>query len=173
MEKLRKARYWAVLGGSLLLGGCMVGPDFERPEAPLLDSWSTGADLPIDSRTGFTTRSANSVPWWHVFRDETLNGLIAQAYRQNVELQAAGVRVYQGARAARDRARRTVSPGPGNQWRFKKHPVQCRRPLHPGPGEGRARQRSHNARFGRGSMPVGRSTSGAKSGGMSSRQTPI
>lgn len=109
MGRLQKARLWAVLGSSLLLGGCMVGPDFERPEAPILDSWSSGADLPIDSRTGFTTRSANSVPWWHVFRDETLNGLIAQAYRQNVELQAAGVRVFQ-ARAQLGIARGELFP---------------------------------------------------------------
>ncbi|MCV0429216.1 MAG: hypothetical protein K5905_27515, partial [Roseibium sp.] len=95
MSQVRQVAKRLVFGSALLLGGCMVGPDFERPEAPLLDSWSTGANLPIDSRTGFTSRSANSVPWWHVFRDETLNGLIAEAYRQNVELQAAGVRVYQ------------------------------------------------------------------------------
>jgi len=97
------------LAGVLLLGGCMVGPDFERPEAPILDSWSKGANLPVDSRTGFTSRSAHSVPWWHVFRDETLNGLIAQAYRQNVSLQAAGVRVYQ-ARAQLGIARGELFP---------------------------------------------------------------
>lgn len=95
MKLLKTFRPLAALVGTFLLGGCMVGPDFERPEAPVLDSWSSGANLAIDSRTGFTTRSAASVPWWHVFRDGTLNALIAEAYRQNVDLQAAGVRVYQ------------------------------------------------------------------------------
>ncbi|POF30583.1 efflux transporter outer membrane subunit [Roseibium marinum] len=95
MGRSRQFRHGLVLSGLLMLGGCMVGPDFERPDAPVLDSWSSGANLPIDSRTGFTSRSANSVPWWHVFRDETLNSLIAEAYRQNIGLQAAGVRVYQ------------------------------------------------------------------------------
>ncbi len=95
MGRLRKLSRWGVLAGVLFAGGCMVGPDFERPDAPVLDSWSKGANLTIDSRTGFTSRSAHSVPWWHVFKDETLNSLIAQAYRQNVGLQAAGVRVYQ------------------------------------------------------------------------------
>jgi len=98
-----------VLGGVLLLGGCMVGPDFERPDAPVLDSWTSGANLPVDSRTGFTSRSANSVPWWHVFNDSTLNGLVAEAYRQNVGLQAAGVRVYQ-ARAQLGIARGELFP---------------------------------------------------------------
>ncbi len=98
-----------VLGGALLLGGCMVGPDFERPDAPVLDSWSGGANLTIDGRTGFTSRSARSVPWWHVFRDGTLNGLIAEAYAQNLGLQAAGVRVYQ-ARAQLGIARGELFP---------------------------------------------------------------
>ncbi|MEM5583635.1 efflux transporter outer membrane subunit [Roseibium sp. AS2] len=93
----------------LLVGGCMVGPDFERPDAPILDNWGKGANLPVDSRTGFTSRSAHSVPWWHVFGDETLNSLIAEAYRQNVGLQAAGVRVYQ-ARAQLGIARGELFP---------------------------------------------------------------
>ncbi|MBN9674051.1 efflux transporter outer membrane subunit [Roseibium aggregatum] len=95
MAQVRRIGLGLALGSALLLTGCMVGPDFERPEAPVLDSWSAGANLPVDSRTGFTTRSVQSVPWWHVFNDVTLNGLIAEAYRQNVGLQAAGVRVYQ------------------------------------------------------------------------------
>lgn len=109
MGLFHKTARWVVLGSLLLAGGCMVGPDFERPDAPVLDSWSKGANLPVDSRTGFTTRSAQSVPWWHVFRDDTLNGLIAQAYRQNVGLQAAGVRVYQ-ARAQLGIARGELFP---------------------------------------------------------------
>lgn len=109
MGRLTQTGQKLVVGAGLLLGGCMVGPDFERPEAPRLDSWSAGTDLPVDSRTGFTTRSAVSVPWWHVFADDTLNGLIAEAYRQNVELQAAGVRVYQ-ARAQLGIARGELFP---------------------------------------------------------------
>lgn len=79
----------------LPLAACMVGPDFERPEAPLLDSWSKGANLPIDRTTGLTTRSAAAAPWWTLFNDTTLNTLIEEAYRQNIGLEAAGVRVYQ------------------------------------------------------------------------------
>ncbi|MGI9400492.1 MAG: efflux transporter outer membrane subunit [Rhizobiaceae bacterium] len=79
----------------LLLTACMVGPDFERPDAPILDSWSKGANLEIDSRTGFTTRSATSVPWWTLFNDPVLNELIAEAYEQNLGLDIAGARVAQ------------------------------------------------------------------------------
>lgn len=106
---MKLGQYLSAIAGLLVLTGCMVGPDFERPEAPVLDSWSQGATLPVDQRTGFTSRSAASVPWWHVFKDETLNSLIAEAYRQNVELQAAGVRVYQ-ARAQLGLARGELFP---------------------------------------------------------------
>ncbi|MHA7776130.1 efflux transporter outer membrane subunit [Roseibium sp. M-1] len=113
MGRLQKTLQWTVqlatLAGVLLLAGCMVGPDFERPDAPVLDSWSKGANLPVDNRTGFTTRSASSVAWWHVFKDETLNSLIAEAYRQNVGLQGAGVRVYE-ARAQFGIARGELFP---------------------------------------------------------------
>ena len=109
MRGLRVLGKGLALCGLLLIAGCMVGPDFERPDAPLLDSWSKGANLAIDSRTGFTTRSAGSVAWWNVFGDDTLNGLIAEAYRQNVGLQAAGVRVYQ-ARAQLGIARGELFP---------------------------------------------------------------
>ncbi|MEP3045612.1 MAG: efflux transporter outer membrane subunit [Roseibium sp.] len=95
MERIIRNCRSVFLGSFLLLSGCMVGPDFERPEAPVLDSWNDGTSLSIDNQTGFTTRSASSVPWWNIFKDDTLNSLIAQAYRQNVGLQAAGVRVYQ------------------------------------------------------------------------------
>jgi NodT family efflux transporter outer membrane factor (OMF) lipoprotein len=80
---------------ALGLAGCMVGPDFERPDAPLLDSWSEGAGLEIDRGTGFTTRSANTMPWWSLFQDQTLNALIQEAYSRNYSIEIAGVKIYQ------------------------------------------------------------------------------
>ncbi|MCP4998488.1 MAG: efflux transporter outer membrane subunit [Hyphomicrobiales bacterium] len=85
----------AVTLAGLIVTGCMVGPDFERPEAPYLGSWSKGAGLPVDSKTGFTTRSQAVNNWWTLFKDPTLSALIDEAYKQNVLLEAAGVRVYQ------------------------------------------------------------------------------
>ncbi len=102
-------RFGFALLGLGLLSGCMVGPDFERPEAPYLDSWSKGAGLTIDRQTGFTTRSAAAADWWTVFNDPVLNTLIAEAYRQNLTLQSAGVRVYK-ARAQLGIARGELFP---------------------------------------------------------------
>jgi NodT family efflux transporter outer membrane factor (OMF) lipoprotein len=84
-----------ILSAALGLSGCMVGPDFERPDAPILDSWSDGAGLEIDHGTGFTSRSASTMPWWSLFQDATLNGLVQDAYGQNYDLEIAGVKIYQ------------------------------------------------------------------------------
>ena len=102
-------RLTAVVAVSLTLAGCMVGPDFERPEAPYLGSWSRGAGLEIDEKTGFTTRSAAVNNWWTLFDDPLLTAFIDEAYRENLELEAAGVRIYQ-ARAQLGIARGELYP---------------------------------------------------------------
>ena len=79
----------------LVAGGCMVGPDYQRPAAPVNESWqaSTGA-----------AEAGPSVPevvrWWESFNDPTLTALVQSARDQNLGLRAAGLRVLQ-ARAAR------------------------------------------------------------------------
>ena len=110
MRTARKARLSGVVALGLALAGCtMVGPDFERPEAPYLGSWSKGAGLPIDKKTGFTTRSEAVNNWWTLFKDPVLTAFIEEAYRDNLELEAAGVRIYQ-ARAQLGIARGELFP---------------------------------------------------------------
>ena len=100
----------AIFTATLLLGGCMVGPDFVRPEAPYLDSWTQGSSgLPVNSKTGFTSRSEAVADWWTLFKDPTLNAFVNEAYQQNLQLEAAGARVYQ-ARAQLGIARGELFP---------------------------------------------------------------
>ncbi len=99
-----------IITATLLLGGCMVGPDFVRPEAPYLDSWTQGSSgLPVNSKTGFTSRSEAVADWWTLFKDPTLNAFVNEAYQQNLQLEAAGARVYQ-ARAQLGIARGELFP---------------------------------------------------------------
>lgn len=110
MSTARSMRRASALVLGLALTGCtMVGPDFERPEAPYLGSWSRGAGLPIDKKTGFTTRSEAVNDWWTLFKDPVLTAFINEAYRDNLELEAAGVRIYQ-ARAQLGIARGELFP---------------------------------------------------------------
>jgi NodT family efflux transporter outer membrane factor (OMF) lipoprotein len=79
-----------VLAVVLLLSGCMIGPNYQTPDAPVAEHWS-GADDPavVD-----TTRQEYR-EWWRVFDDPILQGLVETAYKQNLDLQMAGVRVLQ------------------------------------------------------------------------------
>ena len=73
----------------LLLSGCMVGPDYQRPKVAVSPNWAETGDQRVS--TGSTTYR----DWWRAFNDPALDRLIARAYRDNLTLQQAGVRVLQ------------------------------------------------------------------------------
>ncbi len=98
----------ATLGLALLLGGCMVGPNFERPQAQPLQSWSGGAGLNVN-QAGVTGRGADVAAWWNLFGDPTLTDLVQLAARQNLGVEAAGVKIYE-ARAQLGIARGNLLP---------------------------------------------------------------
>ena len=74
--------------GLLALPGCAVGPDFKRPEVTASQSWHAG-DPRIATQTG-----ADSL-WWRTFNDPALDRLVELAYRQNLPLQIAGLRIVE------------------------------------------------------------------------------
>jgi len=65
-----------------------VGPDFKTPQAPIPEQWQEAHDPAYKAGT----IDAN---WWKVFSDAVLNKLIDTAYRQNLSLQAAGLRILE------------------------------------------------------------------------------
>jgi NodT family efflux transporter outer membrane factor (OMF) lipoprotein len=69
--------------------GCLIGPDFKSPRAPVAAQWLEADHHAVDS-----TRQEYR-DWWSVFDDPTLTALIETAYEQNLTLQGAGVRVLQ------------------------------------------------------------------------------
>ncbi|MBA1324673.1 efflux transporter outer membrane subunit [Pseudomonas plecoglossicida] len=79
---------------SMLTGltGCtQVGPDWQTPKTPWLNSWST----PSLQQAGATVGWADSRQWWSVFADPALDGLISEADRHNTNLRVAGLRVVE------------------------------------------------------------------------------
>jgi NodT family efflux transporter outer membrane factor (OMF) lipoprotein len=74
---------------ALLLNACTVGPDFVRPETPLNTRWSTGAE------PGVVSEAVPNGEWWKEFNDPALDELIELAYRQNLPLQVAGLRIME------------------------------------------------------------------------------
>jgi NodT family efflux transporter outer membrane factor (OMF) lipoprotein len=71
------------------LAGCLVGPDFKRPQAPAAAKWLEANDPVVD------TGQQKYRDWWTVFHDPTLDRLVRLAYVQNLSLIAAGTRVLQ------------------------------------------------------------------------------
>ena len=73
-----------------LASGCaMVGPDYIKPAAPEPEAWLEAADPKIEGK------EADFSQWWAVFSDPVLNKLTEEAYRQNLPLQIAGIRILE------------------------------------------------------------------------------
>ena len=86
----------------LLVGGCAVGPDFKAPREKVPANWTGLANVNTNTNAA---SFANSSPaqlkaWWNKFNDPTLNELIDEAFRTNLDLQMAESRLRQ-ARASR------------------------------------------------------------------------
>ena len=77
---------------TLLLSGCMsIGPDYEEPETPMPDAWHEAV------QDEFKSGTPDLQTWWTVFNDEMLNGLIARASTNNLDLKTAAARIEQAA----------------------------------------------------------------------------
>ena len=75
---------------AFLVSGCMVGPDFVKPEAQVEEGW---LQQQHDSR--IKSEPADFSEWWTVFNDPILDNLIEIASRQNLDLQNAGLRILE------------------------------------------------------------------------------
>src|ERR1700741_2950481 len=73
-----------LMAGSI--GGCTVGPEYRRPDAT----------PPKEFRSQVAPAEAGSLadlPWWQVFNDKALQGLITQALAGNYDLKVAVARI--------------------------------------------------------------------------------
>jgi NodT family efflux transporter outer membrane factor (OMF) lipoprotein len=73
-----------------VLGGCAVGPDYKRPEVALAAGWGASGDPNVT-----TQAAAADALWWRAFNDAALDRLVELAYRQNLPLQVAGLKILQ------------------------------------------------------------------------------
>ena len=82
---MRKPIFVAALLPSVLLAACAVGPNYRRPATPVTETYR-GEEMPEPT-------SIADLPWWEVFHDDVLQFLIAEALRNNYDLQTAVARV--------------------------------------------------------------------------------
>jgi multidrug efflux system outer membrane protein len=89
------------------MAGCMVGPEYRRPDAA----------PPQEFRSQVAPAEAGSLadlPWWQVFNDKALQGLISQGLAGNYDLKVAVARIEQ-ARAQVAVVRADLYPQVGYQ----------------------------------------------------------
>ena len=85
--RIRASGFGLVSAFLFLLAGCAVGPKYHRPPV----------NLPAQYRneTGPGTNSLAELPWWEIFKDDALQGLIRTALTNNFDLLIAITRVEQ------------------------------------------------------------------------------
>jgi NodT family efflux transporter outer membrane factor (OMF) lipoprotein len=94
---LARARAIPALGAVLILAGCAVGPDFKKPPAPDVDSYTAqplSATVATPGTIGgnaqhFTKGGTVTADWWMLFHSKPLDALIAEALKNNPDLKAA------------------------------------------------------------------------------------
>ena len=96
---------WRRLWPAVLLSGCMVGPDYHRPSAPLSQNFK---ELP-GWKLATPQDAAPKGVWWAAFADPTLDRLEAQVARGNQSV-AEQLAAYDNARALIDEARAALFP---------------------------------------------------------------
>jgi multidrug efflux system outer membrane protein len=71
------------LFAALLAGGCaLIQPDYERPEMDLPQAWQESVPRP-----------ERAEPWWRVFGDPVLDGMVEEALANNTDVLVAAARV--------------------------------------------------------------------------------
>src|SRR5271154_182536 len=98
--KLARLLMATLVSGSL--AGCMVGPNYHRPNT---QTPTVYRDLSENPQLQAQAASYADLPWWQVFQDSQLQELIRTALKQNYDLQLATERIS----AARDQVAITRS----------------------------------------------------------------
>jgi multidrug efflux system outer membrane protein len=78
----------SIPAAALLLAGCVVGPNYKRPEVAVPANFRASAPLPEPQATSFA-----DLKWFEVFHNEALQDLIRTALAQNYDLRDAVARV--------------------------------------------------------------------------------
>lgn len=83
MRRVGRAFFGLCVG---IVAGCVVGPDYERPEIEMPDAWRVEYE---------SAAEAINARWWHEFNDPVLDELITTALQENQDVRIAAARVAQ------------------------------------------------------------------------------
>lgn len=91
--------FLAACSAALVLAGCTLAPDYERPAQPVPESWPPGTAARAAAEADAGKGRLAELGWMEFFTDPTLRELISQALDNNRDLKVAAANV-QIARAA-------------------------------------------------------------------------
>ncbi len=92
----------SIAASGLLSAGCLVGPNYSKPELPTPEA--------IRGAEGAAAGPAfGDAKWWEVLQDEQLQTLVRTAVERNDNVRLAAARVLGGGGSARHHAIRPVS----------------------------------------------------------------
>lgn len=77
---------------ALILSGCTLGPDFQRPDSQAPDRWAS-----VQGQAAASQPEAEPLQlrWWENFHDARLSALIERVTARNIDLQMASARLLQ------------------------------------------------------------------------------
>jgi NodT family efflux transporter outer membrane factor (OMF) lipoprotein len=102
-------RLLAGIGAVALLAACMVGPNYQRPSAPVPASYKELTPTPDGWKSATPNDAVDRGPWWSIYRDSVLDELERKVIidNQNLKVYEAG---YRQALALVSEARSNLFP---------------------------------------------------------------
>lgn len=90
--KLTTTALYCLLATCVCLTGCTMAPTYERPKAPIPDTWPGGAVFPQQAGKPPDQETAD-LPWQSFFVDPQMQGLIRLALENNRDLRIAALNI--------------------------------------------------------------------------------
>jgi outer membrane protein, multidrug efflux system len=90
MKRMLPLLLMSAILASIVMAGCMVGPNYHRP---VVQTPGVYRDLNDTPRAQPQSASFADLPWWQVFQDPQLQELIRTALKENYDLQLATERI--------------------------------------------------------------------------------
>lgn len=81
---LRALRGLLVLAFVVFTSGCLVGPDYQRPQIDTPQTWR------VEDKTA---QAITNMAWWEQYNDPVLNGLVQSALQDNKDVKIATARI--------------------------------------------------------------------------------
>ncbi|BAU39629.1 secretion system type I outer membrane efflux pump lipoprotein NodT [Acetobacter pasteurianus NBRC 101655] len=85
----RNAQRTGALALVFMLAGCMVGPDYKKPDTWSPSQWQRAADKDTSQLLSVPTTQAPDPQWWAIFNDSELTSLEKRLADQNLDVQQA------------------------------------------------------------------------------------